>query len=293
MATHNKMYASAEEQSYRLSVFAKSAEFVRNWDEESRGFSVGLNAFADLTSEEFVSIYNGMNVSKVIGEVENIMIAAPASVDWRTKGAVTGIKNQGQCGSCWSFSATGSMEGAWFLKGHKLVSLSEQNLVDCSTAQGNMGCNGGLMDQAFEYIIQNGGIDSEASYPYTATGPNTCRYNPANRAATDSSYHDVTSGSEPSLVTAIAMTPVSVAIDASHMSFQLYTNGVYYEPACSPTQLDHGVLAVGYDTSAQGKAYYIVKNSWGTGWGMQGYIYMSRNRQNNCGIATAASYPII
>jgi len=234
MATHNKVYASSEEQSYRLSVFARSAEFVRNWDEEARGFSVALNQFADLTSEEFVSIYNGMNVTKVYEEpVDMMMVAAPTSVDWRNKGAVTGIKNQGQCGSCWSFSTTGSMEGAWFLKGHALTSLSEQNLVDCSTAQGNMGCNGGLMDNAFRYIIANGGIDTEASYPYTATGPNQCRYNPANKGATESSFHDNPAGSESSLTAAIAITPVSVAIDASHMSFQLYNGGVYYEPACS------------------------------------------------------------
>jgi len=293
MVSHNKIYASAEEHAYRLSVFAKSAEFVRNHDEEAKGFSVALNQFADLTSEEFVSIYNGMNLTVVAPEPEAIMVGIPASIDWRSKGAVTGIKNQGQCGSCWSFSATGSLEGAWFLKGNKLTSLSEQNLVDCSTAQGNMGCNGGLMDQAFQYVIQNKGIDTEASYPYTATGPNQCKYNAANRGAEATSFHDIPSGSEPGLTAAIAMTPVSVAIDASHMSFQLYNGGVYYEPQCSSSQLDHGVLAVGYDTASNGQAYYIVKNSWGTGWGMNGYIYMSRNRKNNCGIATAASYPII
>jgi cathepsin L len=294
MVKHNKMYASQEEQEYRLSVFAKSAEFVRNFDAEARGFSVALNQFADLTSEEFVSIYNGMNVTvtkKPDLTVPNVQI--PTAVDWRKKGAVTGVKNQGQCGSCWSFSTTGSVEGAWFLKHGKLVSLSEQNLVDCSTAQGNMGCNGGLMDQAFQYIIQNGGIDTEASYPYTATGPNQCRYNPQYRGATETSYHDNPSQNEGALTAAIAQQPISVAIDASHMSFQLYNGGVYYEPACSSTQLDHGVLAVGYDTASNGQAYYIVKNSWGTGWGMQGYIFMSRNRGNNCGIATAASYPIV
>ncbi len=146
------------------------------------------------------------------------------------------------------------------------------------------------MDQAFQYIISNKGIDTEASYPYTATGPNACRFNRANVGATIATYHDVNQGDENALKTAVYHTPTSVAIDASHHSFQFYSSGVYYEPACSPEQLDHGVLAVGYGTEG-GKDYWKVKNSWGTGWGMNGFILMSRNRNNNCGIATSASYP--
>jgi len=146
------------------------------------------------------------------------------------------------------------------------------------------------MDDAFQYIITNDGIDSESSYPYTAeTG--TCHFSAANVDAHLVSYKDVTSGSETALTTDVAQRgPVSVAIDASHSSFQFYSGGVYYEPACSSTSLDHGVLAVGYGTSGS-SAYYIVKNSWGTDWGMSGYIWMSRNRNNNCGIATMASFP--
>jgi len=146
------------------------------------------------------------------------------------------------------------------------------------------------MDNAFKYIINNKGIDTEASYKYTATGPNQCRYNAANRGATLSNYHDIPQGSESSLLNSVYITPVSVAIDASHSSFQFYSSGVYYEPSCSPTQLDHGVLAVGFGTM-NGKDYWLVKNSWGGNWGASGYILMSRNRNNNCGIATAASYP--
>jgi len=148
------------------------------------------------------------------------------------------------------------------------------------------------MDNAFKYIISNDGIDTEASYPYTATGPNACEYKTDNKAATLSSYHDVTVGSEAALLNSVAITPVSVAIDASHKSFQLYTSGVYYEPACSPTNLDHGVLAIGWGTE-NGVEYWLVKNSWGSDWGEQGFIKMSRNKNNNCGIATAASYPIV
>jgi len=239
---------------------------------------------------------NGMNISRVPVPSARLMLKhtnIPTTWDWRTKGAVTPIKNQGQCGSCWSFSATGSTEGAWFLKRGDLVSLSEQNLIDCSTAQGNEGCNGGLMDEAFQYIISNHGIDTEASYPYTATGPNQCEYNPVHIGAMLSSYRDVRSGSEVDLLQAVFQTPTSVAIDASHMSFQFYNGGVYNEPACSSTQLDHGVLAIGFGMYQGDTAYWLVKNSWGPNWGMNGYIMMSRNKNNQCGIATAASYPIV
>jgi len=184
------------------------------------------------------------------------------------------------------------MEGSKFLATGNLVSLSEQNLVDCSTSQGNQGCNGGLMDYAFQYVISNGGLDTEASYPYTATGPNSCQYNPANSAETLSSFTDVTSGDENALMTASNQQPVSVAIDASQPSFQSYTGGIYDEPNCSSTSLDHGVLVVGYGTDETGNDYWLVKNSWGTSWGMNGYIQMSRNKNNQCGIATAASYPV-
>jgi cathepsin L len=253
-----------------------------------------MNKYGDLSSAEFNTLFKGLKpTTPVIGEeIEIDTSALPSSVDWRTKGVVTGIKNQGQCGSCWSFSTTGSLEGAHALHTGSLVGLSEQNLVDCSQAQGNDGCDGGLMDDAFQYIIQNNGIDTEASYPYTAQD-GTCHYSASNCGSTLQSYSDVTpSGSEASLQTASAnIGPVSVAIDASHNSFQFYSSGVYYEPDCSSTALDHGVLAVGYGSSS-GSDYWIVKNSWGTDWGMNGYIWMSRNRNNNCGIATMASYPI-
>jgi len=184
------------------------------------------------------------------------------------------------------------MEGAKFLKTGTLTSLSEQNLVDCSTKQGNEGCQGGLMDQAFQYVIDNHGIDTEASYMYTATGPNSCKFKPADIGDTISSYTDIPQGSESALETAANQQPISVGIDASNYSFQLYTGGVYYEPECSTTQLDHGVLVVGYGTSTTGTNYWLVKNSWGTSWGMKGYIQMSKDRNNNCGIATSASYPV-
>jgi len=217
---------------------------------------------------------------------------APDSVDWRTQGYVTPIKDQGQCGSCWAFSAVASLEGQNFKKTGKLVSLSEQNLVDCSTAQGNQGCNGGLMDQAYEYIKTNNGIDTEASYPYKAVDQ-ACKFDAANIGATVTGYTDIPSGDETALTNAIAtIGPIAVAIDASHLSFQLYRKGVYHELLCSSKNLDHGVTAVGYGVES-GKDHYIVKNSWGEIWGEKGYILMSRGRNNNCGIATSASYPLV
>jgi hypothetical protein len=184
----------------------------------------------------------------------------------------------GQCGSCWSFSTTGSTEGANFLKHGRLTSLSEQNLVDCSSSYGNHGCNGGLMDNAFEYIIRNKGIDTEESYPYHAA-QGACRYDRQHSGGSLVGYTNVPSGNEEALHHAVATEPTSVAIDASHSSFQFYKGGVYDEPACSSTRLDHGVLAVGWGVR-DGKDYWLVKNSWGADWGLSGYIEV--HRQGAC-----------
>jgi len=291
---YGKTYVESEE-THRYECFKANLDFVNAWDAEAKGFEVGINEFADLSNDEFNSLYNGINVNLPYEPVEEnweeVIASTADTVNWADKGAVTPIKNQGQCGSCWSFSTTGSLEGEKFIKTGTLTSLSEQNLVDCSTSYGNQGCQGGLMDSAFKYVIANKGIDTESSYPYTATGPNSCKFNPANVGDTISSYHDVTRGSEAALQTAVNTQPISVAIDAGHNSFQLYKSGVYYEPACSATQLDHGVLAVGYGSDASGTAYWVVKNSWGASWGMKGFIQMSKGRNNNCGISTMASYP--
>jgi len=293
---YNKAYTNAQEQAYRYRVFKKNLDQILAHNEKNLGFTLAVNHLADLTNAEFKERYLGVKFNATARksapsthQASNVNL--PTTVDWRTKGAVTDVKDQGQCGSCWSSSTTGSAEGAWFLKKGSLVSLSEQNLVDCSGSYGNQGCNGGLMDDAFQYIIANKGLDTEKSYPYEAED-DKCRFKSSNVGSTISSYKDVTSGSESSLQSAVAQQPVSVAIDASHFSFQFYSSGVYYESACSPDQLDHGVLAAGYGTE-NGKDYWLVKNSWAASWGDKGYIKMSRNRQNNCGIATAASYPVV
>jgi len=295
MQQYQKSYTSSEFGS-RFNAFMDNMDFVREWNSNPVAHRVELNQFADITNEEYQQIYLGTHITVPQSAFETFDGVLPQAtvVDWRTKGYVTAVKDQGQCGSCWSFSATGSTEGAHFKATNNLVGLSEQNLMDCSTSYGNQGCNGGLMDSAFKYIIANKGLDSESSYPYTAKDGPSCRYAPANNAATLKDFKDVAKGSEDALLTAVHdIGPVSVAIDASKNSFQLYKSGVYYEPSCSSSRLDHGVLAIGYGTDDSNNAdYWLVKNSWGVNWGQQGYIWMARNRNNNCGIATAASYPL-
>jgi len=299
---NNKQYSDAEEH-VRRAVWESNLKIVQEHNLEAdlgvHTYWLGMNAYADLTNTEFVKQMNGYNATLkgTRNQVRNTFtfdpsVQLPDTVDWRTKGYVTPIKDQGQCGSCWAFSATGSLEGQHFAKAGELVSISEQNLVDCSRKQGNMGCNGGLMDYAFEYIKVNNGIDTEKSYPYEAVD-RTCRFKAADVGATDTGFVDVATKDESALEQAVAtIGPISVAIDASHSSFQLYKRGVYNEPRCSQTQLDHGVLAVGYGVEGS-KDYWLVKNSWGTSWGTEGYIMMTRNKKNQCGIATASSYPTV
>ena len=294
---HGRVYEPTE-RDYRETIYNMNVARIVAHNEGNYSWTMSVNKFADLTPEEFKARYTGgLNIPKKslrrAAQGPYNVTANPVSVDWTTKGAVTPVKNQQQCGSCWAFSTTGSVEGAWFLSKGSLVSLSEQQLVDCSDAEGNQGCNGGLMDQAFQYIIDNKGITTEAAYPYTATD-GTCESKGKPVAATLSGFKDVAANNELALETAIVQQPVSVAVEADQSVFQFYSGGVM-DSSCG-TQLDHGVLAVGYGVDA-GKDYYKVKNSWGADWGEKGYIRLGRgakfNPSGQCGIQMVASYPVV
>ncbi|KAK1698115.1 hypothetical protein QYE76_014812 [Lolium multiflorum] len=306
-AEHGKSYATPGERAARLAAFADNAAFV---DAHNNGngnaapsYTLALNAFADLTHAEFrAARLGGLVVGPRLvggerppassdGAFEGAVGAAvPDALDWRQSGAVTGVKDQGSCGACWSFSATGAMEGINKIKTGSLVSLSEQELVDCDRSY-NSGCGGGLMDYAYKFVVKNGGIDTEEDYPFRQAD-GTCNKNKLKRhVVTIDGYKDVPANKEDSLLQAVAQQPISVGICGSAQAFQLYSQGIFDGPC--PTSLDHAVLIVGYGSEG-GKDYWIVKNSWGERWGMKGYMYMHRNTGTSsgmCGINMMASYP--
>jgi len=282
-ATYGKTY-NGDEYAAREAVYtAKMAEYEAHNADESQTFTMGPNQFSDLTLEEFQALpirgFQGKGAA-TLGVHQYNGEELAASVDWRTKGAVTPVKNQGQCGSCWAFSTVGGLEGAWQIGTGSLTSMSEQQFVDCSKA--NSGCNGGLMDTAFQYA-EGTSVATESSYAYTARdGSCKSSYTTAIPRGGVTGYHDV-SNSASSLQSALNQQPVSVAIEADQSAFQGYSGGVITS-GCG-TSLDHGVTAVGYQSS-----YFIVKNSWGSSWGVGGYVNIAGNQ---CGITSSASYPTV
>jgi len=297
---YNKTYENQLNLTDTFTAWKKNREFVNRHNRQNHGYTLELNSFADIQWPHWI---HRKGYNHIMADNEQVFKiptlgdsyqddSLPVSVDWRDKGVVTHVKNQQQCGSCWAFSAVGSMEGQHALKTGKLVSLSESQIVDCDVNGSDAGCSGGFMDRAFKYVISQGGIDTEKTYPYDPQDE-PCVFNKTNVGATFSGFKDV-KGGEKGLKQAVAkIGPISVAIDASSSTFQFYSGGVYYDSTCSSTMLDHGVLVVGYGKTVNGTDYWIVKNSWGDSWGEKGYIYMSRNRDNNCGIATQPSYPIV
>jgi len=295
----NKRYNSMEEWEHRFVVWKDNLVKVTKHNLEAakglHSFTVGMNHLADMTNEEYRQRMLRLRPSKSSRAAVHTPVGSiPTSWDWRTqKNIVNPVKDQGQCGSCWAFSAVATMEGACNLKSGKLNSLSEQELVDCVNGGKDDCDSGGEMFQGIEYAISAGGMDTEASYPYTATSGHACRFKKSAVACTFSSYANISSGDETALTNAAYTQPIiSVGIDASSWSFQMYSGGVYDESACSSVELDHGVAVVGYGVSGK-KDYYIVRNSWGDSWGLEGYIWMSRNKKNQCGIATQACYALV
>ncbi|CAK9162578.1 unnamed protein product [Ilex paraguariensis] len=295
MTQYGRVYKDSDEKDNRFKIFKENVKRVESFNRAAnKPYKLGVNQFTDLTNEEFKAHNRLMrrvcSTEAISFKYENVT-AVPTTMDWRKKGAVTQIKDQGQCGCCWAFSAVAAVEGITKLKTGKLISLSEQVLVDCDTSE-DQGCEGGLMDNAFTFIQNNHGLTTEANYPYEGTDGTCIGTKEANHAAKITGYEDVPANSESALLKAVANQPVSVAIDAGESDFQFYSSGIF-TGECG-TELDHGVTAVGYGTSDDGTKYWLVKNSWGTSWGEEGYIRMQRDvdaKEGLCGIAMQASYP--
>lgn len=312
MVEHGIAYGSVEEEWRRFNVFLDNLEFVTahnmRFSSGLESYDMKMNKMADMTHAEWKEKYLSYTPS-THEEKENhhgyigihdpsYLRSVPDTVDWRTKNAVTDVKDQAQCGSCWSFASTGSMEGAWAIAKSQLTPLSEEQLIDCVN-NGQFDCKtGGDMVEAFKYVIKVGGITSESHDAYHSKDHQKCAYKTGDSSfvAKFTGYKTVTTNDENALKSAVAQQPVAIAIDASHQSFQFYSTGVYTEKQCctkcTMEQLDHGVLAVGYGTEG-GKDYWLVKNSWNSSWGDAGYIKIIRNDNGRCGVPASPSYPVV
>jgi C1A family cysteine protease len=295
----HKRYENIQELELRFKVFRENLRNIILHNLDTRqNFTMGINQFTDLTAQEFKDTYvSGLKYASVgsygCKTFSSSSVGAPNSLDWRSKGAVTSVKDQGQCGSCWTFSSTGAIEGAWAIAKGQLIDLAEQQLVDCATgiSYGSHGCNGGQMEGAFKYVIEHGQC-TLTSYPYTAID-GTCKS--CSTVAHISSCSDVKPNDQISLKAAVAQQPVAIAIEADTRYFQSYSSGVLTSSSCG-TNLDHGVLIVGYGEE-NGLQYWLVKNSWGTTWGDKGYVKIARSESTNdagiCGIAMDPSFPSV
>ncbi|XP_034366419.1 cathepsin M-like [Arvicanthis niloticus] len=296
---YGKTY-SLEEEPQRRAVWEENMKKIELHNGENglekHGFTMEMNAFGDMTGEEFRKLMIEIpvpTVKKGKSIQKRLSVDIPKFINWKKKGyVVTPVRRQGKCNSCWAFSVTGAIEGQMFRKTGRLIPLSAQNLVDCSRPQGNRGCYIGNTYLALQYVKENG-LASEASYPYEEKeGP--CRYNPDNSTASITGVGFV-QANEDALMHAVAtIGPISVAVDARHVSFLFYKRGIYYEPNCNSSVVTHSMLLVGYGfigEESDGKKYWLVKNSMGTRWGDRGYMKIAKDQRNHCGIATYALYP--
>jgi len=290
-------YSSKAEHDMRFEIFKDNMEKIKEHNNGNHSWYMAITQFTDMKPKEFkdyiaCGTLNHKPSEKVFEAPRDSHKTTVDSIDWVTKGAVTPVKNQASCGSCWAFSSTGAIEGRTFCSTGVLQSLSEQELVDCSKE--NSGCNGGLMDYAFAFVETNGGLCSETDYPYIARKHFFCKDSSCTRYDGVTSYTDVAQSTD-ALAAAIAEGPVAIAIEADQTNFQHYGGGVL--TASCGTSLDHGVLAVGYGTDGDNN-YWKVKNSWGADWGESGYIRLCKdcnanNGAGQCGILMSASFPVV
>ncbi|KAL5768511.1 hypothetical protein ACOSP7_015057 [Xanthoceras sorbifolium] len=292
---HGKKYETVEEMKLRFAIFSENLDLIRSTNRKGLSYTLGVNKFADWTWEEFERHRLGaaQNCSATTnGNHKLTQDVLPETKDWRETGIVSPVKDQGHCGSCWTFSTTGALEAAYHQAFGKGISLSEQQLVDCAQAFNNFGCSGGLPSQAFEYIKYNGGLDTEEAYPYTGKD-GKCKFSTENIGVQVLESVNITLGAEDELKHAVAVVrPVSVAFQVVK-EFRLYKTGVYTSTTCGSTPMDvnHAVVAVGYGVE-NGVPYWLIKNSWGADWGDNGYFKMEMGK-NMCGVATCASYPVV
>jgi len=304
-AAFGREYSSLEQEATKYAQFLDNMKTIADVNSQDLRYKLRLNQFGDMTPDEFRLFVHGSKGScltagrqqSVEPWVEKPQVSAnPTSIDWTNyngKSYVTPVKNQGQCGSCWAFATTGSLECRYAIAKGTLTSLSEQQLVDCSWAQGNLGCDGGWWYNAYQYIESNGGLCTETEYPYTAHD-GVCKQSSCGTKYDDmTNYLKVTADDEADLETAAASGCVAVGVEADQTAFQFYSKGIL-DGACG-TNIDHGVLVVGYGTQ-NGEEYWKVKNSWGVSWGEQGYVLICKACNKNgskgeCGINMYPAYP--
>ncbi|XP_064388733.1 procathepsin L-like [Halichondria panicea] len=305
--SHNKRYPTDRRDMERFAVWKSNKVYIdyHNQFKNVFGYNLAMNQFGDLSAEEYLYYTKCIDGAHYLDPNKHLAwvsffdpeefanTSQPVEINWRSQGIVSDVKNQGRCRSCYAFAITGALESMNALATKKIVQLSEQNIVDCSIPYGNRGCSGGSRLSSLMYIIDSGGLDTETTYPYFAR-QSLCQFSFSGSTSACTGMVRIHRGMESDLETAVGLVgPVTVGIDSKHYSFQFYQDGIYDEPECSSENLTHTLLVVGYGTDEYGKDYWLLKNSWGKSWGKDGYIKMTRNSNNQCGIASQALFPLL